>query len=135
MPDVSLCAWLVFLVPLLRTPKLILECQQRLCRMTALVMGQALSQAGQQAQVTKARPAITQEEHVHSGTWKSSPRGRDLLPASGKGGLTGTVMGSFLIAHPRGTNWERYRDASKGSSDGNQKQDLRSQCLHFPEKL
>lgn len=132
MPDVSLCAWHVFLVPLLHTPKLILECGQRLCRMTALVMGQALSQAGQ---VTEARPAITQEEHVHSGTWKSSPRGRDLLPASGKGGLTGTVMGSFLIAHPREINWERYKDASKGSSDGNQKQDLRSQCLHFPEKL
>ena len=74
MPDVSLWAWLVFPVPLLYTPKLILECQQSLCRMTALVMGQALSQAGQHAQVTEARPAITQEGYVHSGTWKSSPR-------------------------------------------------------------
>lgn len=62
-------------------------------------------------------------------------RDMEVIPEGGKGGLTGTVMGSFLIAHPRGTNWERYRDVSKGSSDGNQKQDLRSQCLHFPEKL
>ena len=92
--------------------------------MTALFIGQALGQTEQHAQVTKAWPAITQEEHVHSGTWTSSLRGRDILPASGKGGLTETVMGSFLIAHSRGINRERYRDASKGSSDGNQNQDL-----------
>lgn len=79
MPDVSLCVWCLFLVPLPHTPKLILECGQRLCRMTALFIGQALGQTGQHAQVTKAWPAITQEEHVHSGTWKSSPRGRDVL--------------------------------------------------------
>lgn len=133
MPDVSLCVWHLFLVPLSHTPKIILKCGQRLCRMTALFMGQALNQTRQHAQVTKAWSAITQEEHVHSGTWKSSLRGRDILPASGKGGLTETMMGSFLIAHSRGINWERYslslpkaskRDASKGSSDGNQNQDL-----------
>lgn len=49
MPDVSLCIWLLFLVPP-PTPKHALECGKKLCGVTTFV----LSRAEQQGQVTEA---------------------------------------------------------------------------------